>query len=217
MKPLRVLLADDHPLMRAGVRSLLAAIGGIEVVAEACDGHEALVLAKQHRPHVVLLDIAMPGLNGIDVTARLTQEYPQTRVLILSSHSNEQYVRRAFQAGARGYILKDAEPAELQRALAAVARGDIYLSPSVTGHVVTGLAHGPEPESRSLDRLTPRQREVLQLVAEGYRTKEIARKLGISTRTVENHRAQIMELLGIHDVVGLVHYAIRAGLIHPER
>jgi len=158
----------------------------------------------------------MPELNGIDAAERIVQEYPETRVIILSTHAGDQYVARALKAGARGYILKDAEPAELQRALAAVTAGKTYLSPTVVSQIVTALAQGKPAESTPLEKLTPRQRQVLQLVAEGYRTKEIAKKLGISVRTVENHRAQIMELLDIHDVVGLVHFALRAGLVQAK-
>lgn len=212
MKTIRVLLVDDHPLMRAGVRAQLVEVG-VEVVAEAGDGQEALAEVEQCRPHVVMMDIAMPGLNGIDATERIVREFPETSVIILSTHTGDPYVARALKAGARGYVLKDAEPDELRRALAAVTRGETYLSPAVAGHVVAGFVQGKPAEASPLEKLSPRQREVLQLVAEGLKTKEIAKKLAISVRTVENHRAQIMELLDIHDVVGLVHFALRAGLI----
>lgn len=214
MKSLRVLLVDDHPLMRAGVRAQLVE-AGVESIAEAGDGHEALALVAQNRPHVVLMDIAMPGLNGIDAAERIVQEYPETRVIILSTHAGDEYVARALKAGVRGYVLKDAEPAELRAAIAAVKAGKTYLSPTVAGQVVSGFVQGKPADASPLEKLTPRQREVLQLVAEGLKTKEIARKLAISGRTVENHRAHIMELLDIHDAVGLVHFALRAGLIQP--
>lgn len=215
MKGVRVLLVDDHPLMRAGVRAQLVE-AGVESIAEAGDGHEALAQVARNRPHVVLMDIAMPGLNGIDAAERIVQEFPETRVIILSTHAGDQYVARALKAGAKGYLLKDAEPAELRAALAAVRAGRTYLSPAVAGQVVSGFVQGKPTETSPLEKLTPRQREVLQLVAEGRKTKEIARKLAISARTVENHRAQIMELLEIHDVVGLVHFALRTGLIQAK-
>lgn len=215
MKTIRVLLVDDHPLMRAGVRAQLVE-AGVESIAEAGDGHEALAQVAQNRPHVVLMDIAMPGLNGIDAAERIVQEFPETHVIILSTHAGDQYVARALKAGARGYLLKDAEPAELRAALTAVRAGKTYLSPAVTGQVVSGFVQGKPTETSPLEKLTPRQREILQLVAEGRKTKEIARKLAISVRTVENHRAQIMELLEIHDVVGLVHFALRTGLIQAK-
>lgn len=215
MKTIRVLLVDDHPLMRAGVRAQLVE-AGVESIAEAGDGHEALAQVARNRPHVVLMDIAMPGLNGIDAAERIVQEFPETRVIILSTHAGDQYVARALKAGAKGYLLKDAEPAELRAALAAVRAGRTYLSPAVAGQVVSGFVQGKPTETSPLEKLTPRQREVLQLVAEGRKTKEIARKLAISARTVENHRAQIMELLEIHDVVGLVHFALRTGLIQAK-
>ncbi len=216
MRPIRVLLADDHTLVRAGLRSLLQDVEGVEVVAEAADGREALELIARHRPDVVLMDIAMPGMNGLEATLRAAREHPGVRVVILSTHAVEEYVLQALRAGAAGYLLKNADTAELALALKSVHRGETYLSPPVSKHVVAdyvrrvGAAPGP------LERLTPRQREVLQLVAEGNTTKEIASKLGISVKTVETHRAQLMQQLDIHDVAGLVRCAIRLGLIEPE-
>lgn len=216
MSAISVLLADDHELVRAGFRALLQTIAGVRVVAEADDGRKALDLVRTHRPDVVLMDIAMPGLNGLEATSRIAKEFPETRVLILSMHKSEEYVLRALKCGAAGYLLKDASPSELEMAIRSVARGDTYLSPPVSKQVIddyrqrTGHGQGP------LDLLTARQREILQLVAEGRSTKEIADVLHVSVKTVETHRAQLMERLDIHDVAGLVRYAIRMGLITPE-
>ena len=216
MNPIRVLLADDHALVRAGIRALAQNLAGIEIVAEAVDGRDALALIKTHQPDLVLMDISMAGLNGLEATARVAKEYPNVRVIILSAHANEEYVWQALRAGAAGYLLKDAGTAELELALNAVARGETYLSPAVSKHVVADYVRRVGGEPRTLELLTPRQREILQLVAEGQTTKEIARTLHISVKTVETHRMQLMERLDIHDVAGLVKYAIRTGLIKPD-
>jgi DNA-binding NarL/FixJ family response regulator len=218
MSALKILLAEDHALVRAGVRSLLEAIAGIEIIGEAADGHAALQAVAKLHPDLVLLDISMPGLNGLEVAARITRDHPRTKVLMLSMHTSEEYVHRALQAGAAGYLLKDAERAELELALRAVARGDAYVSPAVAKPLAEAYGRrGEAPPANPLERLTSRQREILQLVAEGLTTKEIARKLSLSVKTVETHRTQLMRRLEIHDVAGLVRYAIRAGLISPER
>lgn len=214
MKTIRVVLAEDHTLVRAGLRSLLAELAWVNVVGEAADGREALRLVADHKPHVVLMDITMSDLNGLEATARIARKHPGTRVIILSMHSNEEYVRRALSVGAAAYVLKDAERAELELALKSVARGGSYLSPAVSRPVVADYA---ERASRDpVARLTPRQREILQLIAEGYSTREIATKLTLSAKTVETHRAQLMSRLDIHDVAGLVRYAIRAGVASSE-
>jgi len=213
----RVLLADDHVLVRAGLRSLLHEIPHLEVVAEAGDGLKALELTASHRPHLALLDITMQGMNGLELTERLGRDFPDVRVLILSMHSHQEYVRRALRAGARGYVPKDVEPAELRRAIEAVQRGEFYLSPALSRQVAAAVIHPTQEPPDQLDRLTPRQREVLRLVAEGFKSKDIARKLKIGVRTVETYRAQLMEQIGVRDVVGLVHFAERAGLIDPRR
>ena len=212
---IRVLLADDHGLVRAGLRALLRDLSGIEVIAESGDGRETLNLVKRHRPDVVLMDVSMPELNGLDATVCLKRSFPDVRVLVLSMHANEEYVLRALRAGATGYLLKGAKVAELELAINAVARGDIYLAPSMSKHVVTKYLRSAEVGVGQLDPLTPRQREVLQLIAEGRTNKEIAGRLGISVRTVEVHRAQIMERLGVRDTAGLVRYALGAGLVPP--
>jgi len=215
MTPLRVLLVDDHALVRAGMRSLLQDLPDVEVVAEAGDGAEALAAAERERPDVVLMDIAMKGMNGLEAAARLREGLPGVKVIILSMHTSEEYVLLALRAGAAAYLIKDSATSELELALKCVMRGETYLSPAISRQVVDGYVQrvgasaGPEP-------LTPRQREVLKRIAEGRSTKEIAFELSLSVKTVETHRAQIMERLGIRDVAGLVRYAMRAGLVPPE-
>jgi DNA-binding NarL/FixJ family response regulator len=216
MKRTRVILADDHHLVRAGIRSILEGVPGVEVVAEASDGPEALRLTAERAPDIVLLDIALPGMNGLDAAARLVRDHPKVKVVILSMHSNEEYVGQALRVGAAGYLLKDSTVPELELAIAAVKRGETYLSPAVSRHVIEGYvrqagADGP------LDALTPRQREVLRMIAEGRPTRDMAKTLGVSVKTVETHRAHLMERLEIHDVAGLVRYAIRTGLVKPDR
>jgi len=216
MKPLRVLLADDHTLVRAGVRALLADVLGVTVVAEASDGHETLALVKAHQPDVVFMDVAMRGLTGLEATARLTKDCPDVRVIILSMHANEEYIWQALRMGASGYLLKSASAAELEAALKAVRRGETYLDPGIARRVIDGYLNGGARAKSPIEQLSPRQREILQLIAEGRSTKEIAFLLNLSAKTVETHRAQLMERLGIHDVPGLVRYAIRQGLVTAE-
>ena len=213
---MRILLADNHTLVRAGIRSLLETLPGVEVIGEAADGREALTMTKEHRPDVVFMDIAMEGMNGLEATRRIVKNHPRTRVIILSIHCNEEYVSQALRGGASGYMLKDAAPAELEIAVNAVGSGATYLSPAVSRHVVDDYLRRVGGDARQVDTLTPRQREVLQLVAEGCSTKEIARKLDVSIKTVETHRTQLMKRLDIHDIAGLVRYAIRWGLVSPE-
>lgn len=212
---IRILIVDDHTLVRAGIRMLLATIGNAEVVAEASDGSEVLSLIERHRPHVVLMDIAMKTVNGLDTTAKIAAAHPDVRVLILSMHANEEYVLQALRAGAAGYLLKEAATAELEIALQAVSRGETYLSPPVSRAVVDGYVHRIA-ERQPDDGLTPRQREILRLIAKGMGTKEIAYKLDLSVKTIETHRAMMMDRLGIRDVAGLTRYAIRAGLISAQ-
>jgi DNA-binding NarL/FixJ family response regulator len=216
MAAVRVLVADDHALFRAGVRKLLQSFEGIQVVGEAADGHEALRLSGTERPDVLLMDIGMPGLNGVEAAARLTREGPSPRVVILSMHTGEDHVLRAIRAGAAGYLLKDASPAELEAAVRAAARGEIYLSPAISRYVVDDYVRRAGGDRSPLDRLTSRQREVLQLIAEGNTTKAIATRLGLSVKTVETHRAQLMERLEARDVATLVRLAIRVGLVESE-
>jgi DNA-binding NarL/FixJ family response regulator len=212
--PLRVLLADDHTLVRAGIRALLVAMPQVDVVAEAADGEAALQLALRLQPDLVLMDIAMKGMNGLQATACLREQLPGARVIILSMHATADYVQQALRAGAVGYLLKDAATLELELALAAVRRGDTYLSPGVAAQIVEGfLLHD---KAASDVALTPRQGEILRLIVAGQSTKEIAFQLQLSGKTVDTHRAQLMDRLGIRDVAGLVRYAIRTGLIDAE-
>ncbi|MBL1177024.1 response regulator [Pantanalinema sp. GBBB05] len=216
MSPIQVLIVDNHALVRAGFRSLLQSINAIDVIAEAGDGREALRLVELHQPDIVLMDIAMPLMNGLEATAQITQDFPQVHVIILSMHANEEYVYQALRAGATGYVLKDSGTSELELAIQAIARGETYLSPTVSKYIVADYVRRTGSEANPLEQLTPRQREILQLIAEGKSTKEIADNLYISTKTVETHRVQLMERLDIHDVAGLVRYAIRKGLVMLE-
>ena len=213
MKTIRVLLADDHTLVLAGIRGLLTKLDGVEVVGEAADGHETLRLAEALRPNIVLLDIAMPGMNGLEVAQRLSELDPSIRVIILSMHASEEYVLRALRAGAAGYLLKDSAVAELELAIRAVVRGETYLSPPVSKRVVDEYVSRTGGTPDPLDSLTPRQREILQLVAEGHTSKDIAQRLGLSYRTVETHRNQMMKRLGVTDIAGLVRFAVRSGVV----
>jgi DNA-binding NarL/FixJ family response regulator len=216
MTALRILIADDHALVRAGFRSLLDNLPDCAVVAEVGDGHEALRLVEQLQPDVVLMDVKMPTLNGLEATARISRDYPAVRVVILSMYTNEEYVLQALRAGAAGYLLKDAATAELQLAIQAAVRGEMYLSPSISKRMLQDYMQLVGSGGSMLDALTARQREVLQLIAEGRTMKEIARLLKISVKTAESHRSQLMERLDIHDVTGLVRFAIRAGLVTPD-
>lgn len=217
MATIRTVIADDHRLLRAGLRRLLAEMPGVVVLAEAADGHEALAACDASEPDLVLMDIAMPGMGGLDALRELRCKHPATRVLMLSMLDSEEHVLQALRLGASGYLLKDAAPAELELAIAAVMRGETWLSSAISRPVVDGYmervtsSHSGAGEHGQL--LTPRQQEVLRLLAEGKSTKEIAFALALSIKTIETHRAQIMERLGVRDLAGLVRYAIRSGLI----
>jgi DNA-binding NarL/FixJ family response regulator len=212
---LRVLIVDDHPLMRAGIRTLLEKTSqGVDIV-EAVDGLEALDLAVKHSPDIVLMDISMPGLNGVESARRLTALVPGCKVIMLSMHQDEQRVVESIRAGAAGYLMKDVAVAEVATAIESVMRGDVFISPSAPKTVTSMLASN-KTESSPLALLTARQREILQLIAEGQSTKEIGFRLSLSTKTVETHRRLLMERLGIHDVAGLARFAVRAGLVSAE-
>lgn len=216
MKLIQVLLVENHTLVRAGIRVLLENLEGLEVFGEAGDGREALRKMEKSQPDVVLMDIAMAGMNGLEATARITKKFPKVRVIMLSMYSSEEYVLQALRAGASGYLLKESATIELELAIRAVARGETYLSPAVSKHRVSDYMRRIGQEADPLDRLTPRQREILQLIAEGGTTKSIAEKLHLSPKTAETHRAQLMDRLNIHDIPGLVRFAIRVGLTSPE-
>lgn len=210
---IRVTLVEDHTLVRAGLRSLLDATGNIEVVAEADDGREALKVMKDVPTDVVVMDITMPGLNGMEATARIKKAFPEVKILMLSMYSSEEYVVQSLRYGASGYLVKDSAASELERAILAVARGERYLGGTKAKDRIERYIDAGKEIKDPLDRLTPRQREILQLVVEGHKTREIAELLSVSVKTVETHRAQLMDRLGIHDVAGLVRYAVRIGLI----
>jgi DNA-binding NarL/FixJ family response regulator len=216
LKLVNVLLADDHALVRAGIRALAEKIEGVAIVAEASRGQEALSLIRENRPDLVLLDITMPEMNGFEVLDNLKKEFPGVRVVVLTVHDSEEYAVHAIRAGAHGFLPKSAAGSELELAIKAVMRGEFYLSPEFSKKAflehVSDAAQGRSP----LAELTPRQREVLRMIAERHSTKDIARNLNISAKTVESHRAQLMERLNIHDVAGLVHYAIKTGLVRID-
>jgi DNA-binding NarL/FixJ family response regulator len=214
---IRVILADDHRLVRAGLRALLEKLPGIEVVGEADNGRQALELIKTTAPNLILLDISMAELGGLETLPRIVKDFPAVKVLILSAHANEEYVLRALRSGAAGYMLKDAATAELQLAIDSVTKDKTYLSPSLSRTVIDSYLERVGGPFSPLEHLTPRQREILQLIAEGRNTKEIAHTLGISVKTVEAHRLQLMARLSIHDLPGLVRYAVRSGLVSAER
>jgi DNA-binding NarL/FixJ family response regulator len=211
-----ILLADDHALVRAGIRVLLESLTGIAVVGETGDGLEAIELVRCNPPDLILLDVTLPGLNGLEVAARIRALGLPTQVLMLSMHASPEYAARALAAGAAGYLIKDAAFDELASALAAVFAGRRYLGRAIDGELVQRFEQRAGRGESELERLTPRQRQILQLVAEGHGTRAIAERLSVSIKTVETHRAHIMERLGIYDVPGLVRCAIRNGLVTPE-
>ena len=214
MKPIRVLIADDHALVRAGIRALVEKIEGVVVVAEAGTGSEALKLIKELKPALVLLDITMPDGSGFDVLDHVSKNFPEIRVIVLTVHEAGEYAIRALREGAAGFLPKSAASTELEQAIQTVIRGDKYISDETSRKTV--LEYGQRTKRDLLATLSPRQREVLRLIAEGRTTKQIAQLLEISVKTVETHRAQLMERLDIHDVAGLVRYAIMVGLIEVE-
>ena len=218
VKPIHVILADDHTLVRAGIRALLEKLPAVEVVGEAGDGREVLNLVKAHPPDVVLMDIAMPGLNGLEAAARMARDYPDVRIIILTMHDSEEYVLRALKAGVSGYLLKKSATAELKTALQQVLRGEIYLSREISEQMSKKFPlHAITGQKTALEQLTSRQREVLQLIAEGQNTKSIGDILKVSHKTVEYHRMKLMDCLKLHDIPGLVRFALRVGLIPEEK
>ena len=210
---MRVLIADDHTMVRESLVSVLQADAGVQVVAQAADGIEALEMALQTRPDIVIVDLSMPRLNGIEVVRRLREALPDTRVLVLTMHKEDEYVLQAVRAGASGYLAKDSAAAELLAAVHALHAGRGYFGP----HAAKTLAEQLQHPERTLDdpygRLTAREREVFHLLAEGMTTKEIARKLDISVKTAENHRGRVLDKLGTRNTAELVHYALRKGLL----
>jgi two-component system response regulator NreC len=210
----RVLLAEDHTIVRKGLRSLLEGGPGMAVVGEAEDGREAVRMAEQLRPDVVLMDLSMPGLNGLEATRQIKSRVPEVKVLVLTRHANEEYVFQILRAGASGYVVKKAAPDELASAIWAVYRGDSYLSPAISKTVIEAyIEHAERMVESTYDRLTDREREVLQLIAEGHSSREIAERLCISEKTVRTHRANLMGKLDLHSTAELTQYAIHKGLV----
>jgi DNA-binding NarL/FixJ family response regulator len=212
----RILLVDDHDIVRAGLRSILQNERNVEVVGEAPDGRTALQLVAELTPAIVLMDISMPDMNGLDATRQIVAQKGGVKVIALSMHSDRQFVVEILKAGASGYLMKNSVAPELPAAIRAVASGKIYLSPSVTDIVVEDFVRNRTPAGSALESLSPREREVLQLLAEGKTSKEIAAALHVSQKTAESHRAQLMERLNIHTVAELTKYAIRQGLTSLE-
>jgi len=215
MQGLRILLVEDHELVRAGMSELLCKLSNVSEISEASNGREALRLVERLQPDLVFMDIAMPDMNGLEATARMRKLYPHIQIIMLSMYATEEYVLQALRAGAAGYLLKDSGKVELELAIRAVTQGQTYLSPTVATHVAEYMRRVEQATSDLpvSEQLTPRQREILQLIAEGRSTQEIAQTLIISVKTVETHRAQLMQRLGIFDVAGLVRYAIRTGIV----
>jgi DNA-binding NarL/FixJ family response regulator len=216
MNPIRVLIADDHALVRAGIRALVERIDGVVVVGEAGKGSEAIDLVSEFHPNIMLLDITMPEGGGFEVLDHVTKNSPDIKVIVLTVHEAGEYAIRALREGAAGFLPKSAASTELEEAIQTVVRGEVYISPETSRKTLLDFGKGTTTKRDLLATLSPRQREVLRLIAEGRTTKQIAQVLDISVKTVETHRAQLMERLGIHDVAGLVRYAIIVGLIEVE-
>jgi len=218
MTKIKVVVAEDHTIVRKGIVSLIDGQAEIQVVGEAGDGWEAIQQVEKLLPDIVLMDITMPYLNGLEATRQIKKTYPQVKILALTMYTNDEYVSQILQAGASGYVVKQAAPAELISAIQAVQRGDSFLSPSVSRAVIDEyLKHSnPSAQSGEFQSLTDREREVLQLLAEGFSNRQIAEKLQVSIKTVGVHRTNLMDKLGIHNVTDLVKYAIRKGIIRLE-
>ena len=217
MSTIRVLIADDHKIIRDGLKTLLEKETGMEVIAEAENGRKTIRLAQKHHPNVVIMDVTMPDMNGIEATRKIMEETPEIRVIALSMHSDRRYVLGMLEAGASGYLLKDCAFEELATAIRQVAGGNTYLSPRIAEVVVKGyLDKAPGPSHASGSMLTPREREVLQLLAEGMAAKEVAVHLNVSVKTVETHRRNMMEKLNMRSIAELTKYAVREGLVSIE-
>jgi DNA-binding NarL/FixJ family response regulator len=209
-KPIRLLVSAQHAIVRAGIRALVEQIPEVEVVAEAIDSRQHLQLIEEHNPDVLLLDVVLPSVTAVESLKEIVESFPKVRVIVLTLHESEEYVVQAFRAGAAGYIPKSAASTELEKAIKAVAAGESYLGSELSKQAVLKYLNDPRA---FLSELTARQGEVLKMIAEGRATKEIAQLLNISVKTVETHRAQIMERLDIHDIAGLVRYALRIGIV----
>ncbi len=218
MRKIKVVVADDHTILRQGIKALLDNQEGIEVVGEAKDGREAIKTIEELLPDVILMDIAMPGLNGLEATRRIKKKFPKVKVVVLTMHANEEYIFQILNAGADGYLVKETAFQDLISAINAVHKGEAFMSPSISKKVMTDYIQRAQGEGKvGFDTLTTREREILQLVAEGNSNKKIAEALFISPKTVETHRAHIMDKLNIHDRAGLIKYAIRKGMINLDK
>jgi DNA-binding NarL/FixJ family response regulator len=207
------MLVDDHPLVRSGIRALLETLTHIEIIAETGEGHEAMRLIEELRPNVVLMDIAMPAMSGLEITALVKQKFPETKVVILTMHATEEYQASAEAAGADGYLLKSSAVSDLELAIDAVVQGEKFFCELDSPELVPNHSLDRDRDQTSLKRLTKREREVLELIGHGLVAKQIGVRLGISVKTVESHRASLMRRLGIYDIAGLVRFAIRVGLV----
>ncbi len=214
-KKIRIFLVEDHTILREGLRALLTADPNFEIIGEAADGREAVRFVEKQVPDLILMDLSMPRMTGMDAIREIKKRYPATKIIALTVHKTEEYLRTTLQAGADGYVLKDATHEELMLAIQNVLKGKTYLSPGVSGKVIEGYLEGKESQipSSTLGLLSPREREVLKLIAEGYKNKEIAADLCISLKTVEKHRANLMKKLDLHNAAALTAYAIEQGLV----
>jgi DNA-binding NarL/FixJ family response regulator len=214
----RIVLAEDHTILREGVRSLLSSAPDLEIVGEAGDGREAIQYVEEQKPDLILMDLSMPRMNGMEAVREIKRRFSDTKILVLTVHKTEEYILAALQAGANGYLLKDSTYAELLMAVNYVLRGKTYISPEISHMVLEGYVEGRKTLKKrtSWDTLTKREREILKLIAEGYKNKEIAEDLCISTKTVEKHRANLMEKLDLHKVQALTAYAIERGLVSQD-
>ncbi|HJX14030.1 MAG TPA: response regulator transcription factor [Dehalococcoidales bacterium] len=218
MSKIRVLIADDHAIVREGIRMILAAHEDIEVVGEAADGRETIAEVGKLEPDVVLMDIAMPGLGGLEATLEITKSNPKSKVLVLTQYDDSEYIYRFLRAGAAGYVLKKTVGSDLVSAIRSVAQGKSFIDPAIADKVIRGYLEHPEAagDESLYDRLSDREKTVLKLIAEGYTSRQIAETLFLSVKTVMTHRANIMEKLGLHNRAELIKYAIRQGLISPD-
>ena len=218
MGKIKVLVADDHTILRQGIKALLDNQEGIEVIGEAKDGREALAIIEETLPDVILMDIAMPGLNGLEATRRIKKKFPRMKVLVLTMYTNEEYIFQILNAGANGYLVKETAFQDLISAIKAVYKNEAFMSPSISKKVINSyIKKAQDDEEKTCEILTTREREILQLIAEGNSSKKIAELLFISPKTVETHRTHIMDKLNIHNRTGLIKYAIRKGMVDVDK